>query len=221
MTVPRIAVIMVLGAWAGCLETSDGGVKSVSSPPSQLSIEPTIVDDNPAPADGMISVVVKIFQANEYVRLSTANLTVNGVTVPYSTSGYITRIPIVPAGGAIKFAHVQSGVTTAFSYEVPPRPTILSPMPDEVVPRTTNMMINYVAAKAHAVRPSAMGGASGTTGIEQSDSGMAFLDVSGLQPSVGSLTLARRYVATPSGTGFQSVTVTYTINSLPTPVGWQ
>jgi hypothetical protein len=220
MTVPRIAVLMVLGAWAGCLDTSDGGVKSVSAPASQLSIEPTIVDDNPA-ADGMISVVVKIFQANEYVRLSTASLTVNGVAVPYSTSGYTTRIPIVPPGGAIKFAHVQSGVTTEFSYEVPPRPTIISPMPDDVVPRVTNLMITYVSAKAHAVRPSATDGSFGATGIEQTDNGMAFLDVSSLRPSVGSLTLARRYVATPSQTGFQSATVTYTISSLPIPVGWQ
>jgi hypothetical protein len=221
MTVPRIAVIMVLGAWAGCLDTSDGGVKSVSAPASQLSIEPTIVDDNPAPADGMIAVTVKVFQANEFVRLSTANLTVDGVTVPYSTSGYAARIPIVPAGGNIKFAHVQSGVTTEFTYEVPPRPTIISPMPGEGVPRTTNMMITYVSAKAQAVRPSATDGSFGTTGIEQTDNGMAFLDVSGLRPSTGSLTLARRYVATPSMTGFQSATVTYTISSPPIPVGWQ
>jgi len=212
---------MVLGAWAGCLDTSDGGVKSVSAPASQLSIEPTIVDDNPAPADGMVAVTVKVFQANEFVRLSTANLTVDGVTVPYSTSGYAARIPIVPAGGNIKFAHVQSGVTTEFTYEVPPRPTIISPMPGEGVPRTTNMMITYVSAKAQAVRPSATDGSFGTTGIEQTDNGMAFLDVSSLRPSTGSLTLARRSVATPSMTGFQSATVTYTIDSLPIPVGWQ
>jgi len=50
---------------------------------------------------------------------------------------------------------------------------------------------------------------------------MAFLDVTGLRPGGGSVGVARRYVTTQSGSGFQSATVTYTITSLPTPVTWQ
>src|SRR5438309_459408 len=116
MMVPRIAMIMVLGAWAGCVDSSNGGVKSVDSPASQLSMELTIDNSDPAPADGMVPVVVKFFQANEYVRLGSATLSVNGSVVPYTTSGYTTRIPVVPSGGALMFKHVQSGVTTEFTY---------------------------------------------------------------------------------------------------------
>ncbi len=221
MTVPRIAMVMVLGAWVGCIDSSLGGVKSADVPASQLLIEPTIIDSDAAPADGMVPVAVQFFQGNEYVMLSSATLSINGVAVPYSSMGYTTKIPIVPSGGAITFMHVRSGVTTQFTYRVPPRPTITSPMPNEVVPRSANLMISYVSANGLAVRPLAADGVAGTTGIEQSDNGMAFIDVTGLRSGAGSVGVARRYVTAPSGTGFQAATVTYTITSLPTPVSWQ
>lgn len=221
MRVLRIAVIMVLGAWAGCVDSSNGGVMSTDSPASRLSIEPTIDDTDPMPADGMVSVVVKFFQSNEYVRLNSATVSINGVAIPYSTSGYATRIPVVSSGGAIAFKHVQSGVTTEFTYTVPPRPTVTAPAANELIPRTANLMIDYVSANGHAVRPTAKDASFSTTGIEQSDNGMAFLDVSGLRIGAGSVSVARRYVTTPSGTGFGGATITYTIASLPTPVTWQ
>lgn len=221
MMVPRIGLIMVLAAWVGCLDTSLGGVKSVDVPASELSIEPTIIDADAAPADGMIPVEVQFFQGNDFVRLSAASLSVNGVAVPYGSMGYITKIPIVPSGGGITFKHTRAGVITQFTYRVPPRPTIISPAANDVVPRTVNLMITYVAADGLAVRPLASDASFGTTGIEQSDNGMAFLDVTGLRSGAGSVGVARRYVTTPSGTGFQSAAVTYTITSLPTPVTWQ
>jgi len=221
MTVPRIALILVLGISTGCLDSSLGEVKSTNVPANQLTIEPTIVDSDAAPADGMIPVVVQFFQGNEYVRLSTASLSVNGVTVPFGSMGYLAKIPLVPSGGTIAFTHIQAGVTTQLTYRVPPRPTITSPATNEVVPRMTNLMIAYVSADGQAVRPVAADASLGTSGIEQSDNGMAFLDVTGLRPGAGSVGVARRYVTSPSGSGFQSVAVTYTITSLPVPVTWQ
>ncbi len=221
MTVPRLAMVMVLGAWTGCIDSSLGGVESADVPASQLAIEPTLVDSDAAPADGMIPVVVQFFQANQYVKLASATLTINGIAVPYGSMGYTTRIPIVPSGGAITFTHIRAGVSTQFIYQVPPRPTITSPMTNEVVPRSVNLQISYVSANGLAVRPLAADASAGTTGVEQSDNGMAFLDVTGLRSGAGSVGVARRYVTTPSGTGFQSATVTYTITSLPTPVTWQ
>jgi hypothetical protein len=221
MTVPRIALILVLAAWAACLDSSLGEVKAVDVPASQLAIEPTIDDLDAAPPDGMIPVVVQFFQGSQYVRLSTASLSINGVAVPYGSMGYSTRIPIVPSGGSITFTHIRAGVTTQLTYRVPPRPTITSPETNEVVPRRVNLMIMYVSASGQAVRPIAADGLAGTAGIEQSDSGMALLDVTGLRSGAGTIGLARRYVTSPSGSGFQSVAVTYTITSLPVPVSWQ
>lgn len=218
---PRIAMLMVLGAWVGCVDSSNGGVKSVSAPASQLKIEPTIDDSDPAPADGMVPLVVKFFQANEYVRLSSATLTVDGVAVPYSPSGYMARIPQVPSGSAITFKLVASGTPTEFTYQVPPRPIITAPMTNEVVVRATNTPIMYMSGDGQAVRPLAADAGLSTSGIEQSDNGMALIDVTGLRPGAGSVRVARRYVATPSGTGFGGATITYTITSLPTPVSWQ
>lgn len=221
MTVLRIALIVVLGASAGCLDSSLGEVKSADVPATQLSIQPTIVDSDAAPPDGMIPVVVQFFQGTDYVKLSTGSLSINGVVVPFGSMGYFAKIPFVPSGGSITFTHTRAGVTTQLVYHVPPRPTITSPAVNEVVPRMVNLMITYVSAAAQAVRPVAADASLGTTGIEQSDSGMAFLDVTGLRPGAGSVGVARRYVTSPSGSGFGSAAVTYTITSLPVPVTWQ
>lgn len=221
MTVLRIALVTVLGVWTGCLDSSLGEVKAVDVPASQLAIEPTILDADAAPPDGMIPVVVQFFHNNDYVRLSSATLTINGVAVPFGSMGYSTKIPIVAAGGGITFTYTRAGSTTQFTYRVPPRPTITSPATNDVVVRSANLMITYASANGQGVRPIASDGGLGTTGIEQSDSGMAFLDVTGLQSGPGAVGVARRYVTTPPGSGFQSTAVTYTITSLPTPVTWQ
>jgi hypothetical protein len=218
MTVPRIAMIMVLGAWTGCTES---GVKAVDVPASDLVIEPTIIDADAAPPDGMIPIVVQFFRANEYVMLSSATLTINGVAVPYGSMGYTTKIPIVAAGGSITFTHTRAATTTQLTYRVPPRPTITSPAANEVVPRMANLMIGYVSGTGLGVRALASDSSLGASGVEQSDNGTAFIDVTGLRPGAGSVGVARRYVASPSNTGFQAASITYTITSLPTPVIWQ
>jgi hypothetical protein len=218
MMVPRIAMIMALSACTGCL---DSGVPSVDVPASQLIIEPTIIDADAAPPDGMVPVVVQFFQANQYVKLSSATLTIDNVVVPYGSTGYNARIPIVSPGGVITFTYTRAGMPTSFTYRVPLRPTVTSPMANEAVVRSVNLMINYVSANGQGVRPLASDASLGASSSEQSDNGMAFLDVTGLRPGGGSVGVARRFVSTQTGTGFQSATVTYTITSLPTPVTWQ
>jgi hypothetical protein len=142
--------------------------------------------------------------------------------VPYGSMGYITKIPIVASGGAITFMYTRAGSPpTQFTYRVPPRPSITSPVANDVVARSVNLAITYASANGQAVRPIASDGSLGTTGIEQSDNGMAFIDVAGLRPGAGSVGVARRYVTTPPGSGFQIAAITYTITSLPIPVTWQ
>jgi hypothetical protein len=219
MTMSRIAMFMVLGASTGCLDSGD--VQSVDAAASQLAIEPTIVDADAAPPDGMIPVVVQFFKDNQYVKLTSGALSINGVAVPYGSQGYVAKIPIVPSGGTITFMYTRAGTVTQFPYRVPPRPTITTPAPNDSVTRTVNLMIAYPSSTGQAVRPLASDASLGAMGIEQTDNGMAVLDVTGLRPGPGSVGLARRYVTPQSGTGFQSVAVTYTITSLPTPVTWQ
>jgi hypothetical protein len=226
MTVPQLAMIMVLGASTGCLDSDLGHVKAVDVPASQLAIEPAIADAEPPAADGMIPVVVQFFQTNngqgiELVKLSSATLSINGVLVPYGSMGYATRIPIVPEGGSITFTYTRAGATTQFIYRVPPRPTIVSPAANASVARTVNLTITYGASTGQAVRPLAADASFETIGLEQTDNGTATLDVTSLRPGAGSVSLARRFVTTQTGSGFQSAAVTYTTTSLPTPVIWQ
>ena len=220
MTVPRIAMIMVLGAWTGCLDSSSG-VKAVDVPASQLTIEPTIDDEDSAPADGKVPVVVQFFEGNEFVKFSSATLTINGVVVPYGSMGYAARVPIVAAGNSMTFTYIRAGTTTQFNYRVPPRPTVTSPTTNQVVARSANLVITYVSANGQAVRPLASDTSLGATGVDQTDTGMAFIDVTGLRSGAGTVGVVRRYVTTPPGSGFQSAAVTYAIASVPTPVSWQ
>lgn len=221
MTALRIAMIMVLGAWAGCLD-SNFGVNAVDLPANQLSIEPTIDDPDAAPADGMIPVTVQFFHANDYVKLASASISANGVTLPFGATGYATRIPIVPSGGNIVFAYTRAGITTQFPYRVPQRPTITAPTANDPLLRAANLMINYVSSPSGStVHPVASDASAGITGGEQSETGTAFLDVSGLRPGPGSVGIVRRIVTTPPNSGFASAAVTYSITSLPTPVVWQ
>lgn len=225
MTVPRIAMIMVLGASTGCFDSDLGNVKSVDVPANQLAIEPTITDAEPPASDGMVPVVVQFFQitgqSTDLVKLSSATLSINGVVVPYGSMGYATRIPIVAEGGGIMFTYTRTGTTAQFIYRVPPRPTITSPTANQVVARAVNLTIAYGASTGQAVRPLAADASFNTVGIEQTDNGTAMLDVTGLRPGAGSVSVARRFVTSVAGSGFQSAAVTYTIYSLPTPVTWQ
>jgi hypothetical protein len=221
MMVPRITMIMVLGAWAGCLDSSLGDVTSVNLPANQLQIEPQIVDADAAPADGKVPVVVQFFHASDYVKLASGSVSANGVPLPWGSTGYAARIPIVPPGGSILFAYTRAGTTTQFTYPVPPRPVVTSPVANDAVLRSLNLMITYVSSSSFGVRPLAADSGFGVTGGEQSDTGTAFLDVSGLRPGSGSVGVTRRLVSTPPDNGFQSAAVTYDITSLPTPVIWQ
>jgi hypothetical protein len=221
MTLPRIAMLMVLGAWVGCTDTENGGVMSISAPAGQLDVELTFDDSDPAPADAMVPVTLKVFHGQDYVRLSSATMTVDDVVVPYSNTGYMVRIPQVPSGGTITFKMVESGTTTQFTYVVPQRPVILMPMTNEIVPRSVSVPITYVSAAGQGVRALAADtGINTKTGTEQSDTGMTSIDATALQPGAGSIRVARRYVVTPH-TGFQGATLTYTITSPPTVVSWQ
>lgn len=221
MTVPRIALVLVLSASMGCLGSDIGEVKSVDVPASQLAIEPTIFDGDPAPADGMVPVTVQFFLGTDFVKLSAATLTVNDVPVPYTSMGYATKIPMVASGGGILFTYTRAGTPTSFTYRVPPRPTVTSPVANMMVTRLPNLMITYASGNGQGVRPLASDAASNIVGLEGSDSGMAILDVTSLRPGAGSVRVARRLVTSMPGTGFQSAAVTYTITSLPTPVTWQ
>lgn len=222
MTVLRITLALVLVGSVGCVDTSLGGVPSVDVPASQLGIEPAIIDAAPAASDGKVPVTVQFFHANEFVRLGSGTLTVNGVSLPWSAQGYNARIPIVAAGGTVTFEYVRGGTTAQAVYHVPARPVLTSPTMNEVVERSANVMVTYESASSSGVRPVALdGGDIQASGGEQTDNGMAFLDASGLRPGPGSISVERRYVTTPPGSGFMTTAVTYTIASLPTAVTWQ
>ncbi|HEX3757264.1 MAG TPA: hypothetical protein VHW23_01100 [Kofleriaceae bacterium] len=222
MTVTRIALLMVLGVSAGCLDSSLGEVPSVDVPASQLGIEPTIVDDTPEATDGKVPVSVQFFHSNQFVKLDSAVVRVNGVTLPWSAQGYTARIPLVAAGGTITFEHVRGGTTAQLVYHVPARPVITSPTTNEVVARLTNVTVMYQSASSSGVRPLGLdGGNLLASGGEQTDNGMAFLDASGLRPGPGSISVERRYVTSPPGGSFLTAAVTYTISSPLIPVSWQ
>ena len=221
MTVARLTLLTLLGASAGCIDTSLGQTQSVDLPASELAIEPTIIDAEAAPADGRVPVSMQFFHTNALVQLGGGVVSVNGVVLPWTAQGYTGRIPVVAEGGTITFEYTRAGTTADVVFQVPPRPVVTSPATNEVVERSTNVTVTYVSGTSFGVRPIASDAGLGITGGEQSDNGMALLDASTLRSGAGSVGVTRRIVTTPPGSAFQSSVVTYKITSLPTPVTWQ
>jgi hypothetical protein len=216
MTLPA-----VLAVGAGCVNGSAAETTVADVPASQLLLEPSIIDSDPAPSDGKLPVVVQFFHGNEFVQLANTAVMCNGVTLPWGGLGYAARVPVPAAGSSMVFTHMRGGTTTMATIKVPPRPVITSPSAGAMLTRTTNLPITYVPSTSAGVRPDASDSAVGISGSEQSETGIAYLDVSMLRVGAGTVSVARRFVSLPAATGFQGVVVTYTISSPDTAVTWQ
>lgn len=217
MTLPAL-----LAALAGCVDRSASETMSVDVPASQLSLEPSIIDSDPAASDGMMPVVVQFFHGNDFVQLANASVMCNGVAMPWGGLGYAARIPIPAAGSNLVFVHTRAGMTAMAKIKVPARPVITSPASGAVLTRSSSFAIDYVPSSSVGVRPSASDGTVGVDGAEQPDVGKAYVDVSGLHPGAGAVSIAGRFLSTvAAGTGFQAVVATYTISSADITVTWQ
>lgn len=214
----RLAIgVVIVAGMAGCPPPA-----VVDVPATQLVIQPTVIDVDPHPSDGKVPVIVTFQQAGKPVQLAGSNtVTCNGVALTWNGLGYAARVPIVTAGGDLAVAHARAGVTTPVHVTVPSRPQVTSPTAGASLPRTTSLTITYVAAASAGVRPGAGDGATGLGGNEQPDTGTATLDVSQLKAGPGTVSVQRRLVASPSGTGFAGVATTYSISSVSIPVTWQ
>jgi len=207
---------------AGCVDSTASGPAIADVAAAELSIQPAIVDDDTAPADGKVPIVVQFYRGNEFVELASNSVVIcNGVPIPWSTVGYAARVPLVAPGGSLAFVHSRAGVTTQAVVKVPPRPVLSSPMEGELLVRSLPLTLHYTASTSAGVRPRASDGKTEVNGNEQPDSGTATLDVGILGPGAGTVQVSRRVTSTPTGTGFASVLATYTIISPITHVTWQ
>jgi hypothetical protein len=216
-----MSLTAVVAVGAGCVDRSATETTVADVPASQLSLEPSIIDSDPAPSDGMLPVVVQFFHGNQFVQLANTAVMCNGVTLPWGVLGYAARVPVPAAGSSMVFTHMRGGTTTMATIKVPPRPVITSPPAGAMLTRTTNLAIGYVPSTSAGVRPDASDGTVGVNGAEQSETGTAYLDVSMLHAGAGTVSVARRFVSLPAATGFQGVVVTYTISSPDRSVTWQ
>ena len=224
MRTQRMSLLTVVAAAAvgGCMGSNASDPTVVDLPASQLSIEPQIIDDDPAPSDGMLPVVVQFFRGNEFVQLAgNVALTCNDTPLLWTGIGYGARIPVPEAGTSLVFGHVRAGTTAKLTIKVPPRPVMVSPAEGSMLSRSANLPIRYEPAASAGIRPSASDGVIGVGGSEQGDSGTAYLDVSVLHAGGGTIAVSRRFLSVPTGTGFGSVIANYTITSANTQVTWQ
>lgn len=222
----RIPMMLLLTALAGaggsgCVDSSAAEPTVVDLPAIELSLEPSILDDDPAPTDGKVLVMVQVFRGNQFVKLAgNVALSCNDMPVLWSDLGYSVRIPLPAAGSTLVFSHVRGGVTTRAMLRVPPRP-VVNLAEGTTLTRSSSFAISYVPTTSAGVRPGASDAAIGVSGSEQSDNGTAYLDVSGLRPGAGTVGISRRYLSLPTGTGFASVIGNYNISSASVAVTWQ
>lgn len=217
-----LLTVLAVAAGGGCIDRNASDPTVVDLPASQVSIEPSVIDADPAPGDGMLPVVVQFFRNNEFVQLAgNAAVSCNGVPLKWTGLGYGARIPLPAAGTNLVFAHLRAGTTTQVTIKVPPRPELVSPVAGATLTRSANLAIGYVPSASAGVRPSASDGVIGLDGSEQADTGTAYLDVTALHLSAGTIAVSRRFLSVPTGTGFGAVVATYTITSATTQVNWQ
>lgn len=222
MSTSKMSLLTVVAACAaGCVDTSAAQPEVVDLPAAELSFQPSILDDDAAPSDGMVPVVAQFYHGNTFVKLASGTIACNGVALPWSDLGYSARIRVPSAGDSLVFVFTHSTATTQVTIRVPPRPVVMSPPSGAVLARSTNLAINYVPAISAGVRPGASDTMVGLSGSEQADSGVAYLDVTGLRAGAGTVGLSRRYLTTSAGSGFQGVIATYTIASADVDVTWQ
>lgn len=218
----RVMLAALSAVAEGCVDTGAGGPTIADVAADQLSIQPSIIDDDPAPADGKVPIVVQFYRGTQFVELASNSVVIcNGVPIPWSTVGYTARVPLVAPGGSLAFVHSRTGVTTQAVVKVPPRPVLTSPMEGELLGRLAPLTLHYAASSSAGVRPGASDGKTALNGNEQPDNGTATLDVGMLGAGAGTVQISRRVVSTPTGTGFASVLATYTIVSPVTRVTWQ
>jgi hypothetical protein len=222
MWTSRMALLTVLAVGTpGCVNGGGVDPTAVDVPAAELSIEPSIIDADPAPSDGKVPLVVQVFHGNEFVKLGgSATLMCNGTPLSWSGLGYAMQIPLPVAGDSLTFSHARGGMTTQFTIKVPPRPTLTSPAAGAMLNRTSSLGVGYVPATSAGVRAVASDSLVGVSGSEGSETGTAYVDVSMLHAGKGTVAITRRYLSVPSGTGFKSVTATYTITSADTAVTW-
>lgn len=219
---PNILILIVAAGLAGCVDTNAGSPMVVNAAASDLSIQPSIIDADPAPSDGMVPIVIQFYQGNTFVELAAGNVvTCNGMPVPIGNLGYTARVPLVAAGGDVVFALTRGTTVTKATVKVPPRPEVMSPIAGASLVRSITFPITYVPTTSAGVRPTASDTAIGLSGSEQPDNGMAVIDVSALRVGSGTVQLSRRYLSVLPGTGFKAAIATYTISSAEVPVSWQ
>ena len=217
-----LLTVLAVAASSGCVATNASDATIVDLPANQLSIQPTVIDDDPAPSDGMLPIVVQFYRGNEFVKLAgSAAVTCNGAPLLWTGLGYGARVPLPAAGSNLVFGHLRAGTMSQVTLRVPPRPVMVSPVVGATLTRSVNLAIGYMPSASAGVRASASDGTIGVAGAELDDSGTAYLDVSGLRAGAGTIAVSRRFLSVPSSTGFQSVIANYTITSANTQVTWQ
>ena len=217
-----LLTVLAVAAGGGCVASNASDPTVVDLPASQLSIQPTVIDDDPAPGDGMLPVVVQFYRGNEFVKLAgTAAVTCNGAPLLWTGLGYGARLPLPAAGSNLVFGHLRGGTMSQTTIKVPPRPVMVSPAAGATLARSVNLAIGYMPSASAGVRASASDGTVGVAGSEQDDNGTAYLDVSTLRAGAGTIAVSRRFLSVPASTGFGSVIATYTITSASTQVTWQ
>jgi hypothetical protein len=217
-----LLTVLAVAAGGGCVAANASDPTVVDLAANQLSIQPTVIDDDPAPSDGMLPVVVQFYRGNDFVKLAgNAAVTCNGTPLLWTGLGYGARVPLPAAGSNLVFGHLRAGTMAQVTIKVPPRPVMVSPAAGAMLTRSVNLAVVYMPSASAGVRASASDGTVGVAGSEQGDNGTAYLDVTGLRAGAGTIAVSRRFLSVPASTGFQSVIANYTITSANTQVTWQ
>lgn len=217
--IATLLLLVSISACGGDLVAPASGLS-----PAQLDLSLTLIDD---PQQGNPSVSMTFHHGSEEVSFLDGGVTCNGVElyVDSDRKQYSGALPRVPAGAAYHCSYNlitidflgrthNEGERAAIDVIAREPPVILTPRAGDKLPRVRPLTVTYAAASSAGVQVVAYGpfNAIGATPGVRADTGTYDgIDVSSFYEGSGSVVVRRTYGEIPTGTGFQSVQMTYNV----------
>lgn len=188
----------------------------VNEPAAKLGVQVNILDTDPSPSDGKVPITIQFSLNGKVVQLSDdAEVRCESTPMLYrGFLGYSARVPLGAAGSTYTCTHTFGTTVSTVSVPVPTRPSFTSLTEGAPVERSKTLQIQYQTNNAASVRVTATDGTDTVGGDDQSDNGTYKIDTSTLKAGEGSISLSKDIQSEPSGTGFASAKINYTITSV-------
>lgn len=220
---PLLLVFVVIATGLAC-DPNTVWTTPADTSAGQLDVKVVIVD-NARPSDGKNVVTVQFLFDGKPVKFAGGEtVTANGVALTENALlfAYVGRVGTVQPGSTYDIVYSRQGTSNTLQVTAAPRPVITNPAASSTITRSSNMTVTYTPANGTGIDAGASAGGTGLQrNVFEPDNGTyTGFDTTSIGTGAGTLSLLRKFEASPSGTGFKSVTTDYRVEGV-IDVTWQ